>query len=184
MCEIETITCPVCGDVDDDTSMSCFLCNTLHHNDCWQFNGGCATFGCKEESIRQNRCTLCGTQETRALDVAQTPIILKAYEPPRPEIQGSSFCSDCTRDRLAQVDSSEGVFYGISAIFFILWIILIIGNFPLLSTLLAAKASAVLLPLAGVASFAMGVKKRRAMEFPGIPPTNPKLLEDNGDFKD
>ena len=184
MCELETITCPVCGDVIDDTSSACFLCNTLHHQDCWQFNGGCAMFGCKEESIRQNRCTLCGTQETRALDLVPSPTGVKAYEPPRSEVKGSSFCSECTRDRLSQVDSSEKLFYIISAVCSILWIILIVGNFHLVSTLLAAKVSAVLLPLAGITSFAVGVKRRRTMEFPEIPPANPKLLEDNGDSQE
>ncbi|MCA8921622.1 MAG: hypothetical protein KDD82_07405 [Planctomycetes bacterium] len=38
--------CPVCGDGDDRPSARCDGCNTSYHPECWEYLGGCATFGC------------------------------------------------------------------------------------------------------------------------------------------
>jgi hypothetical protein len=40
-------TCPVCGAAGGRLpSLSCPDCDTPHHRDCWEFNGGCAIYGC------------------------------------------------------------------------------------------------------------------------------------------
>ena len=42
--------CQVCySGVSADTGVVCRRCRTPHHSDCWQFNGGCATFACGEK---------------------------------------------------------------------------------------------------------------------------------------
>ncbi len=38
--------CPVCGYALGGRMMRCTKCNTLHHEDCWKYFGGCAIFGC------------------------------------------------------------------------------------------------------------------------------------------
>lgn len=40
-------TCPVCSDVLDADIIKCPRCDTLHHQECWEYNDGCAIYGCK-----------------------------------------------------------------------------------------------------------------------------------------
>lgn len=39
--------CPVCGDDASGPMTACDRCDTPHHSECWNFNEGCAVFGCK-----------------------------------------------------------------------------------------------------------------------------------------
>jgi hypothetical protein len=36
----------VCGDHLAEEIVICRRCNTPHHRECWQYGGGCATYGC------------------------------------------------------------------------------------------------------------------------------------------
>ena len=39
--------CQVCGvEIQPDVRVFCRRCKTPHHNDCWSFNDGCATYAC------------------------------------------------------------------------------------------------------------------------------------------
>ncbi len=39
--------CLVCGEeLSNSTVVKCRLCHTLHHEECWEYNGKCAVFGC------------------------------------------------------------------------------------------------------------------------------------------
>lgn len=40
--------CQICGNelVEGQDLKPCPSCDTLHHSDCWDFAGGCSTFGC------------------------------------------------------------------------------------------------------------------------------------------
>jgi hypothetical protein len=38
--------CTVCGESLNDDLVACRGCRTLHHRECWQYFGGCATYGC------------------------------------------------------------------------------------------------------------------------------------------
>ena len=38
--------CPVCGEEIGAAPEICPACETPHHWDCWEYNGGCATYGC------------------------------------------------------------------------------------------------------------------------------------------
>ncbi|NSW54779.1 MAG: hypothetical protein HPY44_02085 [Armatimonadetes bacterium] len=41
--------CPVCQTriFQAEQIVSCPVCRATHHKDCWEYNGGCAVFGCK-----------------------------------------------------------------------------------------------------------------------------------------
>lgn len=39
--------CQVCGDELDEPIVRCPVCDTPHHQDCWEYNEGCSIFGCK-----------------------------------------------------------------------------------------------------------------------------------------
>ena len=39
-------SCAVCGDAIQDRVQRCPRCDTSHHPDCWEYQGGCAAFGC------------------------------------------------------------------------------------------------------------------------------------------
>jgi len=41
--------CQVCGDSITENIFHCPACETLHHQDCWEFNNGCSTYACKEQ---------------------------------------------------------------------------------------------------------------------------------------
>lgn len=43
---LEDSRCGVCGDALAQDIVVCSRCNTPHHRDCWQYSGGCATYGC------------------------------------------------------------------------------------------------------------------------------------------
>ena len=43
---IETARCGVCGENLNHEVVICRRCNTPHHRECWQYGGGCATYGC------------------------------------------------------------------------------------------------------------------------------------------
>jgi tetratricopeptide (TPR) repeat protein len=42
--------CPYCQNriAADSEATICPACNTPHHTECWNYNGGCTTFGCRE----------------------------------------------------------------------------------------------------------------------------------------
>lgn len=39
--------CRVCGDDLEGPQRRCALCDTPHHPECWEYNAGCSTFGCR-----------------------------------------------------------------------------------------------------------------------------------------
>jgi len=41
--------CVVCGEPLSNDIVSCRACRTPHHLDCWQYFGGCGTYGCGEK---------------------------------------------------------------------------------------------------------------------------------------
>jgi hypothetical protein len=43
---LEDARCGVCGDGLTGEIVVCRRCNTPHHRECWQYGGGCATYGC------------------------------------------------------------------------------------------------------------------------------------------
>jgi hypothetical protein len=45
---IENAQCRVCGDVMDSDIVYCRRCKTPHHRECWEYNGACSTYGCRE----------------------------------------------------------------------------------------------------------------------------------------
>jgi hypothetical protein len=46
--EEEAPTCQICGDQITSNRVICRRCRTPHHRDCWEYNGGCAVYACKE----------------------------------------------------------------------------------------------------------------------------------------
>jgi hypothetical protein len=43
------VVCQICGEVIIEELVHCRRCKTPHHEDCWQYFGGCSTFGCGEK---------------------------------------------------------------------------------------------------------------------------------------
>lgn len=45
--------CPVCAtSLSEEDTMSCPRCETIHHRDCWDFNGTCAVYGCSILNVK------------------------------------------------------------------------------------------------------------------------------------
>ncbi len=45
---IEDPICQICGEEIRSEMVFCRRCRTPHHLDCWQYNGCCSTYGCRE----------------------------------------------------------------------------------------------------------------------------------------
>ena len=45
---IEDARCAVCGELLRQEIVYCRRCKTPHHRDCWEYNQGCSTYGCRE----------------------------------------------------------------------------------------------------------------------------------------
>ncbi len=45
---VEECICPICSEQIETQLVTCVRCKTPHCLDCWQYNGQCATFACKE----------------------------------------------------------------------------------------------------------------------------------------
>lgn len=52
--EAEAPLCKICcGPIEDPRRrVVCAVCRTPHHDDCWEFNGGCSVYGCKGKQAR------------------------------------------------------------------------------------------------------------------------------------
>ena len=61
--------CPICRSSLGESAAVCRSCETPHHPDCWEFNGGCAVFACG-----QNRARLVPVSDLAVTD--QTPLRL------------------------------------------------------------------------------------------------------------
>jgi hypothetical protein len=45
---IDHASCRICGEEMQSEIVICRRCQTPHHRDCWEYAGGCATYGCRE----------------------------------------------------------------------------------------------------------------------------------------
>ena len=45
--EVGSPVCKVCGETIEGRRMVCSACRTPHHQDCWEFVGGCTVYGCQ-----------------------------------------------------------------------------------------------------------------------------------------
>ena len=41
--------CPICGAGLREGRVLCLKCKTVHHRECWEWNGGCSMFACGEQ---------------------------------------------------------------------------------------------------------------------------------------
>jgi hypothetical protein len=47
--EPSEVVCQICGETIEHELVHCRRCKTPHHEDCWEYFGGCSTFGCGEK---------------------------------------------------------------------------------------------------------------------------------------
>lgn len=45
-------TCRVCGEVVMARAVGCVACETVHHQECWDYSGTCATYACGSDQAR------------------------------------------------------------------------------------------------------------------------------------
>jgi hypothetical protein len=68
---MEDARCGVCGDALASEIVVCRRCNTPHHKECWQYGGGCATYGCGgRECVLPGIATLIDPPPDAASDAA------------------------------------------------------------------------------------------------------------------
>jgi hypothetical protein len=48
---IEDAHCKVCGEEFGSEIVCCRRCKTPHHRECWEYNGGCSTYACRETNF-------------------------------------------------------------------------------------------------------------------------------------
>lgn len=57
--------CPVCSTSISEGGVRCSRCDVPHHEDCWDYSGGCAVYGCHEPA--GGRAAVAGTMGTSEL---------------------------------------------------------------------------------------------------------------------
>lgn len=45
---LQDVRCQVCGETITTDMVFCRLCRTPHHRECWEYNGSCSVFACRE----------------------------------------------------------------------------------------------------------------------------------------
>jgi len=45
---VEDARCLICGEALQSELVYCRRCKTPHHRECWEYSGGCSTYGCRE----------------------------------------------------------------------------------------------------------------------------------------
>ncbi len=58
---VEDVVCPICTGALSDDLVSCLRCQTPHCRDCWEYNGQCATFACRETRFTVSTGAVRGT---------------------------------------------------------------------------------------------------------------------------
>lgn len=71
------LQCQVCGDPMRENIVGCARCSTIHHKDCFEYNGKCSTFGCAETRFSpvSNLDTLFSRVATGSAGIPQVEII-------------------------------------------------------------------------------------------------------------
>jgi hypothetical protein len=49
------VVCQICGEMIMHELVHCRRCKTPHHEDCWEYFGGCSTFGCGEKRFNPRK---------------------------------------------------------------------------------------------------------------------------------
>ncbi|MEA3429863.1 MAG: RING finger protein [Nanoarchaeota archaeon] len=66
-----TVNCLVCASpINQNDTTYCQRCDTPHHQDCWEYNKGCAVYGCKQPEL-----------ETQIINSKKTNLPIKINEP-------------------------------------------------------------------------------------------------------
>lgn len=71
---LEASHCGVCGDALASDIVVCSRCNTPHHRDCWQYTGGCSTYGCGSRDCVLPGLAPLADQESVAVDGGVRPL--------------------------------------------------------------------------------------------------------------
>ncbi len=45
---VEDVRCQICGESITTDMVFCRMCRTPHHRECWEYNGSCSVFACRE----------------------------------------------------------------------------------------------------------------------------------------
>jgi len=86
---MSTAACPYCrGKIsEEDQSLACEGCGTLHHADCYAENGGCTIFGCSKAPADEPKLSV-STPDLAAVSAPAQAIVTEtrvaAPPPPRP----------------------------------------------------------------------------------------------------
>jgi hypothetical protein len=51
--DIAATACQVCGEALESDVVTCESCRTPHHEECWEWNKGCTTYGCGERRFNR-----------------------------------------------------------------------------------------------------------------------------------
>lgn len=95
---VGTPHCLVCGEPVEDDVMCCPRCDTPHHGECWDYNCGCAVYGCREASLRLGRCTMCDRPVTNAVRVPSVELV--TYDRTGKAPLSPSLCAECSEAKI------------------------------------------------------------------------------------
>jgi hypothetical protein len=70
---IDHANCRICGEEMNGEIVICRRCQTPHHRDCWEYAGGCATYGCRETMYLVPRRALPANDPIKSAPADESP---------------------------------------------------------------------------------------------------------------
>jgi len=89
------LTCPYCRapfsnvENEEEATLACSACGTLHHADCFAENGGCTVFGCSQAPADEAKVSVSAYDVARPQPIAPPPPPPAPRVPPPPRLDGA-----------------------------------------------------------------------------------------------
>ncbi len=100
-----TQICPYCQSriKSDSESVICIACHIPHHKECYDFNGGCTTYGCINNPNRENEVAIEDNDSEINSDALRDhlippPVTITPSPPPEPLFVKTITCPKCRRE--------------------------------------------------------------------------------------
>jgi hypothetical protein len=103
---MSTAACPYCRTkiTEDEQSLACEGCGTVHHTDCYAENGGCTIFGCSKAPADEPKVRVSTPELVAVTQAPVPPREIRSSSPPPPPLAGAiAVASKASTEQLRQV---------------------------------------------------------------------------------
>jgi len=119
-------TCPYCSSpvMETGNQIVCPGCHVPHHEDCWQENGGCATFACTSEPSKDNVDNIDYTFDDLAKEYSGNKLVIEMED-----LEDEDLDRDVFASQSIERYQNQGSSYSAKSIQSLIWAGLIAGFF-------------------------------------------------------